>query len=71
MKNPEGQAFAASLTIHEGKKHEVKRMLEAVGCRIFYLRRDSIGGLSLDPKLKEGEFRQLTEEEVKLLTENR
>ena len=71
MKNPDGPAFAASLTIHEGKKHEVKRMLEAVGCRIFYLRRDSIGGLSLDPKLKEGEFRQLTEEEVKLLTANR
>lgn len=71
MKNPDGPAFAASLTIHEGKKHEVKRMLEAVGCRIFYLRRDSIGGLSLDPDLKEGEFRLLTEEEVKMLTDIR
>ena len=67
MKNPEGQAFAASLTIHEGKKHEVKRMLEAVGCRIFYLRRDSIGGLSLDTSLKEGESRPLTDNELKLL----
>lgn len=67
MKNPEGQAFAASLTIHEGKKHEVKRMLEAVGCRIFYLRRDRIGGLSLDTSLNEGEFRPMTDNELKLL----
>ena len=67
MKNPEGKAFAASLTIHEGKKHEVKRMLKAVGCRIFYLRRDSIGGLSLDTSLKEGESRPLTAEELELL----
>ena len=67
MKNPEGQAFAASLTIHEGKKHEVKRMLEAVGCRIFYLRRDRIGGLSLDTSLNEGEFRHMTDNELNLL----
>jgi 16S rRNA pseudouridine516 synthase len=69
MKNPEGAAFVASLTIHEGKKHEVKRMLEAVGCRIFYLRRESIGGLSLDQSLPEGSFRPLTEQELELLTE--
>ncbi|MBO4523171.1 MAG: pseudouridine synthase [Ruminococcus sp.] len=67
MRNPDGAAFAASLTINEGKKHEVKRMIEAVGCRIFYLRRDSIGRLSLDPKLKEGDFRPLTVGELGLL----
>ena len=67
MKNPDGAAFAATLTVHEGKKHEVKRMLEAVGCRIFYLRRESIGGLSLDNDLKEGDFRPLTAEEYELL----
>ncbi|MBO7472788.1 MAG: pseudouridine synthase [Ruminococcus sp.] len=67
MKNPEGPAFSASLTIYEGKKHEVKRMLEAVGCRIFYLRRDSIGGLRLDASLKQGEYRILTHDEVRLL----
>ncbi|WP_051411587.1 pseudouridine synthase [Ruminococcus flavefaciens] len=71
MKNPDGAAFAATLTIHEGKKHEVKRIMEAVGCRIFYLRRDSIGSLELDPELKQGEFRQLTESEVLLLKENK
>ena len=42
-------------------------MIEAVGCRIFYLRRDSIGRLSLDPKLKEGDFRPLTVGELGLL----
>ena len=70
MKNPDGPAFSASLTIHEGKKHEVKRMLEAVGCRIFYLRRDKIGSLSLDPALKQGDFRSLTDEEVLKLKHN-
>jgi len=70
MKNPNGPAFSASLTIHEGKKHEVKRMLEAVGCRIFYLRRDKIGNLAIDPALKHGDFRPLTDEEVLKLKHN-
>ena len=70
MKNPEGQAFSAKLTICEGKKHEVKRMLESVGCRIFYLRRESIGGLSLDESLKEGEYRLLTDKELELIIDN-
>jgi 16S rRNA pseudouridine516 synthase len=42
-------------------------MLEAVGCRIFYLRRDKIGELPLDSSLGQGEYRQLTENEVILL----
>ena len=67
MKNPDGAAFSASITICEGKKHQVKRMLEAVGCRIFYLRRDKIGELPLDSALGQGEYRQLTENEVILL----
>ncbi len=67
LKNPDGPAFAAELTIHEGKKHEVKRMLEAVHCRIFYLKRVSIGGLRLDDSLAEGQYRQLTENELRLL----
>lgn len=70
MKNPDGDAFSATLTIHEGKKHEVKRMLEAVRCKIFYLRRDSIGSLKLPDDLEQGQFRQLTDEEVKMLKEN-
>jgi 16S rRNA pseudouridine516 synthase len=71
LKNPDGAAFSGTLTICEGKKHEVKRMLKAVGCRIFYLRRDSIGSLKLDVSLKGGEYRLLTESEVKMLKENK
>ena len=69
MKNPEGAAFSARLTITEGKKHEVRLMLEAVHCRIFYLRRERIGRLRLDPSLEPGQFRKLTEEELLLLGE--
>ena len=67
MKNPKGPAFSGYLTICEGKKHEVKRMLEAVNCRIIYLKRVKIGNLELDPLLAPGEFRTLTESELKLL----
>ena len=67
MKNPHGPAFSASITICEGKKHQVKRMLEAAGCRIFYLRRDRIGALALDSSLAQGEYRPLTAVELQLL----
>ena len=67
LRNPDGPAFAAELTIHEGKKHEVKRMLEAVHCRIFYLKRLSIGGLRLDDSLAEGQYRPLTDNELRLM----
>ncbi len=67
MKYPDGPAFSAKLTITEGKKHEVRLMLESVGCRIFYLCRESIGTLMLDKKLAEGEYRPLTDEELAML----
>ncbi len=52
------------LTIHEGKFHQVKRMFEAVGKKVLYLRRVSMGTLSLDPDLAPGEWRELREDEV-------
>ena len=70
IKMPDVLSFSFFLTIKKKKKHEVKRMLEAVGCRIFYLRRDKIGSLSLDPALKQGDFRSLTDEEVLKLKHN-
>lgn len=57
-----------TLTIMEGKFHQVKRMFEAVGKKVIYLKRISIGGLQLDETLKPGEYRALTEDEMKLLT---
>ncbi|MCM3767141.1 pseudouridine synthase [Neobacillus niacini] len=55
------------LTITEGKFHQVKRMFEAVGKRVVYLQRMSMGPLKLDETLELGEYRELTDEEVELL----
>ena len=53
----------ARVRIREGKFHQVKRMFHAVGKEVIHLRRLSIGNLSLDPSLKPGEARLLSEEE--------
>ena len=58
--------YSAELTIHEGRFHQVKRMFEAVGCTVTYLKRLSMGSLILGD-LGKGEFRKLTEEEVQTL----
>lgn len=55
------------LTIQEGKFHQVKRMFEAVDKKVTYLKREEFGGLLLDPDLEEGEYRELTDEELNLL----
>ncbi len=55
------------LTITEGKFHQVKRMFEAVGKEVVYLKRISMGGLKLDDSLKPGEYRALTEEEIAII----
>lgn len=53
----------ALVTIHEGRYHQVKRMFHAVGCKVLYLKRLSIGNLTLDG-LGSGDFRRLTEQEL-------
>lgn len=58
------------LTIKEGKFHQVKRMFKAVGKKVLYLKRISMGKISLDSSLKPGEYRELREEEIKLLNES-
>ena len=55
------------LMIMEGKFHQVKRMFEAVGKKVVYLKRLSMGGLVLDANLAIGAYRPLTEEEIKKL----
>lgn len=57
------------LTIQEGKYHQVKRMFQAVGKEVIYLRRESMGNLKLDKKLKPGEYRLLTKEELEDVTD--
>lgn len=60
-----------TLTIHEGKFHQVKRMLQAVDNRVLSLKRLSFGPLTLDETLSPGEYRELTKQEVALLYEHR
>lgn len=55
------------VTVTEGKKHEVKRMILYSGGRVVYLKRISFGTLTLDESLKKGEYRSLTQSELKLL----
>jgi len=51
------------VTIREGKFHQIKRMFEAVGREVLYLKRLSMGPLALDGSLPPGAYRRLTEEE--------
>lgn len=62
-----GAVSEIELTITEGKFHQVKRMFESVGKRVIYLKRLSMGPLSLDPDINLGNYRHLTEEEVSSL----
>ena len=57
----------AHLTIFEGKFHQVKRMFEALGTTVTYLKRVQIGSLVLDDTLQLGEYRELTSDELSLL----
>ncbi len=52
------------VTLHEGKYHQVKRMIAACGATVTFLKRVQLGGVRLDESLAPGEFRELTEEEL-------
>ena len=56
------------MTLTEGKYHQVKRMVAAVGNRVESLHRSAIGGLSLTAELRPGEWRWLTADEVSALS---
>lgn len=62
-----GEKSEIELTIQEGKFHQVKRMFQALGMKVTYLKRIEMAGLELDPNLELGEYRELTEEEVEYL----
>ena len=52
------------ITLHEGKYHQIKLMMEARHNQITSLRRETFGPLVLDPSLAPGEWRLLTDEEI-------
>lgn len=64
-----GEISEIRLTITEGKFHQVKRMFEAVGKHVTYLKRISMGNLRLDENLSPGTYRKLTAEEIQELKE--
>lgn len=57
----------AYVEITEGKFHQVKKMFEAIGNQVIYLKRLEMKGLKLDPSLKPGEYRELNDEEMQIL----
>ncbi|MBE6627164.1 MAG: rRNA pseudouridine synthase [Ruminococcaceae bacterium] len=57
------------ITVTEGKYHQVKRMFHAVGSEITYLERIRFAGLELDASLERGQWRELTEGEMKMILE--
>ena len=66
--NYEGGQTEVSLTIHEGKFHQVKRMFEAAGSFVIYLKRIEMNTLKLDEAIALGAYRELTKDEFAALT---
>lgn len=64
-----GPYSEVEIVIYEGKFHQVKRMFEAVGKKVKYLRRIGMGKLKLDETLEPGDVRELTDEEMLLVKE--
>ena len=62
-----GAQSEALVTIHEGKFHQIKRMLASRGKPVVYLKRLSMGALVLDETLGKGEYRLLTAQEIENL----
>lgn len=56
-----------NVTIQEGKFHQIKRMFNSKDKNVIYLRRVEFGPLKLEEDLSEGEYRELSEEEVQIL----
>ena len=65
----DGASSEVRVRVSEGKYHQVKRMLAAVGHPVLRLKREKIGPVALDPALSEGEFRPLTPGEEAALYE--
>lgn len=63
-----GKTSQITVTITEGRFHQVKRMFQAVGKEVLFLKRVRMGTLTLPEEMKPGEYRHLTEEEIQALS---
>ncbi len=62
-----GRLSTCKVSIVEGRYHQVKRMFQAIGMEVVELKRVAMGPIELDPRLEEGWYRELTDEELELL----
>ncbi len=62
---------SAVVELRQGVYHQIKRMFGVYGAGVCELRRVAIGGLALDPNLGAGGFREITQEELKKITDVR
>ena len=65
-KSPSTKTCTAKITIYEGKNRQVRKMCEAIGCRVLQLKRVAMGSLKLG-NLPRGEYRHLTKSEIESL----
>lgn len=56
---PDHPVVFGTITISEGRKRQIRRMLKVVGCCVIRLKRISMGKLLLDPELKPGEYKEI------------
>ena len=63
-RDPDERGVSGRITLHEGKYHQIKLMMEARHNQITRLQRITFGPIALDPALDPGEWRMLSEEEI-------
>jgi 16S rRNA pseudouridine516 synthase len=54
----------AEVTVQEGKFHQIKKMFDSLGKNVLYLRRIQFGPIKLEDNLEEGEYRELSKDEI-------
>ena len=63
---PEHPVTYGTIIISEGRKRQIRRMMKAVGCRVIFLKRISMGDIVLDETLKPGEWKEISLEHKKV-----
>ena len=64
---PDSDRLGGRIILTEGKYHQIKRMIASLGNKVTYLKRIRFSDIALDASLSEGEWRMLTQEEIKIL----
>ena len=66
---PDYPVVKGTITITEGKKRQIRRMMKVIGCRVVYLKRISMGEFVLDSTLQPGEWKELFLEQTSYVSE--